>query len=52
MAMAIYTGLRRGELCGLQWSDLDTDARTLRVERQWVPGVGGQYLADLSPMPA
>ena len=45
--LAVNASLRRGELCGLRWSDLDTDACTLRVERQWVPGVGGQYLADL-----
>jgi integrase len=51
MAMAIflatYAGLRRGELCGLRWDDLDVPTGRLRVERQWVPGVGGQYLADL-----
>ena len=45
--LATYVGGRRGELCGLKWSDLDPEARTLRFERQWVPGVGGQYLADL-----
>ncbi len=31
---AIATGLRQGELLGLQWSDLDWAAGTLRVERQ------------------
>jgi integrase len=25
--------MRRGELCGLQWGDIDLDAATLRVER-------------------
>jgi integrase len=30
---AIHTGLRRGELLGLKWTDLDLDARTLSVQR-------------------
>ena len=37
LAAAIFvsatTGLRRGELCGLRWSDLDLSARTLTVAR-------------------
>jgi integrase len=33
VAIALATGLRRGELLGLQWSDIDLDAATLRVER-------------------
>jgi integrase len=37
LAAAIFvsatTGLRRGELCGLRWSDLDLQARTLTVAR-------------------
>jgi integrase len=31
--VALGTGLRRGELLGLQWSDIDFDASMLRVER-------------------
>lgn len=31
--LAIYTGMRRGELLGLKWSDLDLDAGTLSVQR-------------------
>ncbi len=31
--VAATTGLRRGELCGLRWSDLDPQARTLTVAR-------------------
>ncbi len=34
--VAAYTGLRRGELCGLRWSDLDTDGRGLRVRHNLV----------------
>ena len=29
----ITTGLRRGEICALQWCDLDEDAGTLKVQR-------------------
>ena len=32
---AIYTGLRLGELLGLQWQDVDLDAGVLRVRRQF-----------------
>ncbi len=34
-ATAIYAGLRRGELAGLRWSDLDLTRGTLRVERSY-----------------
>lgn len=33
VALALATGMRRGELLGLQWGDIDFDAATLRVER-------------------
>jgi integrase len=33
-ALALTTGLRIGELLGLKWSDMDLDARRLRVSRQ------------------
>jgi integrase len=33
VSLALATGLRRGELLGLQWGDIDLDAGTLRVER-------------------
>jgi len=31
--VALSTGLRRGELLGLQWGDIDLDKATLKVER-------------------
>ena len=42
-----YTGLRRGELLALEWSDIDFENRTLRVERTLVR-VSGQ-LSTQSP---
>lgn len=33
VALAAVTGLRRGELCALQWSDVDLDVHTLTVRR-------------------
>ena len=44
IALAALTGCRRGELCGLQWSDVDWARQCVRVERAWVPGEGGQHL--------
>jgi integrase len=35
LRLAVFTGLRLGELLGLQWQDLDLDARELHVRRQW-----------------
>jgi integrase len=48
MAAAIMvqtlTGCRVGEVVGLRWEDLDPERATLRIERAWVPGKGGQHL--------
>lgn len=33
--LALMTGMRSGELCALQWSDIDFDARTISVTKQW-----------------
>jgi len=32
---AFYAGLRRGELRGLRWSDIDLDGNAIAVERGW-----------------
>ena len=45
IAVAALTGARRGELCGMQWNDIDPATCSITIERQWVPGMGGQYLA-------
>ena len=31
--IALYTGVRIGELCGLKWSDIDLNAKTIHIER-------------------
>jgi integrase len=36
-ATALYAGLRRGELMGLQWRDIELEQGILRVERAWDP---------------
>ena len=33
LKVAAATGARRGEVCGLRWSDIDLDERTIRIER-------------------
>lgn len=39
----IHLGLRRSEACGLHWSDVDLDVRTLRVRRS-LQRVGGELV--------
>ena len=33
ISLLVYTGLRRGELCGLEWKDIDYEEQTLHVVR-------------------
>lgn len=40
-ATALWLGLRRGEVLGLRWNDIDFDARTLRIEMAQIV-VGGK----------
>ena len=40
----VMTGLRRGEICGLKWSDIDFGANTLRVQRSVSVKRGGGIL--------
>jgi integrase len=37
VALAGATGARRNELLALRWTDLDTEKKTLRIERAWEP---------------
>ena len=39
----LTTGLRRGELCGLQWRDFDAEAGTLQVSRTLHQDPGGGF---------
>ena len=45
--LAVMTGLRKGELLGLRWDDLDLDAGTLYVRQtcQWLPRRGFTFRA-------
>ena len=40
--LAFLTGMRRGELLGLRWADLDLDGATVHVQQtaQWITGQG------------
>ncbi len=40
--LALFSGLRRGEIMGLEWSDFDFEKGTLEVKRasQYIPGQG------------
>ena len=38
LATLFYTGLRRGELLGLKWEDVDFERRRLHVRRAYVKG--------------
>lgn len=48
MILAVTTGMRRGEILGLQWSDIDLDADggALLVVNRTVQRVDGQLVAD------
>jgi integrase len=42
--LAVHTGMRRGELLGLKWEDVDLDGATVRVLRTLTrKGKGGSY---------
>lgn len=42
LTLAVYTGLRRGELRGLMWEDIDMEAGVLTVKHQ-VQDINGQW---------
>ena len=45
--VALYTGLRRGEVLGLRWEDVDFAAPSVRVRRQVATDNGSAFLQDL-----
>lgn len=49
--IAVLRGLRRGEICGLRWCDIDLDAGTISVE-QTVLQLGGRVVTGGRPKPA
>jgi integrase len=42
--LALMTGMRRGEILGLRWEDLDLDRSTLSVRRTRSRGKGGAWI--------
>ncbi|WP_110589702.1 site-specific integrase [Microbacterium suaedae] len=44
LAGLVYTGLRLGELVGLRWADVDTDAGLLTVRRTFSPDGNGKLV--------
>jgi integrase len=46
-AMAMYAGLRRGELMAITWENIDLDTGVIRVERAFDPKAG-EYVAPKS----
>ena len=44
--LAIHTGMRRGELLGLRWDDVDLDAATIRVRRTLTRNGNGYALGE------
>ena len=45
--LALLTGARRGEICGLRWSDINFEQDTIAVNRtlQYIPGTGTVFNA-------
>ena len=43
---AIMTGLRRGELCGLMWTDFDGESGTLKIKRTLTADGTQLYVGD------
>ncbi len=43
ITLLIFTGLRRGELCGLEWGDIDLENKTIKIVRS-AQYIGGKYI--------
>lgn len=46
ICLALYTGLRRGELLGLRWQDIDFNKMTLSVKQTVVLDQSGPHVGD------
>ncbi len=44
--LAATTGVRRGELLGLRWADVDLERATVRIVRAYVRGAGGLHYGE------
>lgn len=42
--IALYTGMRRGEICGITWADVDLNAATIAVNKTVAIQQGGTYI--------
>ena len=42
--IAMFTGMREGEICALSWGDVDLDKAEIRVSRSIGTGKGGTYI--------
>ena len=51
LTLGIVLGLRRGEICGLRWEDVDFDANVIHIRRQLVRLDSGQII-ECSPKSA
>lgn len=42
LTLGLFTGMRRGELCGLSWNDIDFKGKVIHVRKasQYIPGQG------------
>jgi integrase len=49
--LAAITGMRRGELFGLRWEDLDFERRTIRIVRSLVDQIEGKPKTETSRKP-
>jgi integrase len=49
MLGSIFHGLRRGEVLGLRWDDIDFDAGTIQIHQQLQRVRGQLFLAPVKP---
>ena len=45
--LELVSGLRKGELVALLWDDLDIQARTISVSKQYIKNPSAEIVADL-----